>query len=150
MNRSEVIALRVGSDRWLRMGQQLVSLLGLVGILCCGARIAWVVIAACAWAAAQGIAGRALREAADVSALMLRSDGSALVLSSTGTEQALPCAGSWVSRWFSVLMLERLTDGRHMRLLVCRSVNDADAYRQLLMQLRLSNSDPARGAARQA
>jgi len=141
VSRPEGIALRVGSARWLTIGQYLVGLLGFVAIACSGATIAWSIAAGCIWAATQAAVRRAMRKARNISALMLRNDGSALVTSSTGTVEARPCAGSWVSRWFSVLTLERLTDGRHMRLLVCRSANDADAYRYLLTRLRLGSYD---------
>jgi len=144
------IALRIGSAWWLITGHRLFGLCGLLAILCSGARAAWIIVAACAWFATQAAARRAMRKAADVSALVLRSDGSALIMSPTGTEEALPCAGGWVSRWFSVVTLELLADGSRIRVLVCRSVNDADAYRHLLTHLRLANPEPSRGTMSQA
>jgi hypothetical protein len=144
-----VLDLRAGCARWLRCSHAGVSLLGLAGILGSGARPAWTAAAVIALALVHWSAARRMGDAASRGRLRLFADGTAVLLTGDGAVAALQRGGGWLSRWFCVVPLQRLSDGRRIDAVVCRSGNAPDAYRRLLVQLRMREAGaPVRASPR--
>jgi hypothetical protein len=144
-----VLDLHAGCARWLRCSHAGVSLLGLAGILGSGARPVWTAAAVVALVLVHGSAARRMRDAGSSGPLRLFADGTAVLLTSVGAVAGLQRGGGWLSRWFCVVPLERLADGRRIDAIVCRSRNAPDAYRRLLVRLRMRGTHaPVRAPAR--
>ena len=144
-----VLDLHAGCARWVRRSHVGVSLLGLAGILGSGAHPAWTAVAVVALALVHCGTARRMSDARSSGRLRLFADGTAVLLTRDGTVAALQNGGGWLSRWFCVVPLQRLSDGRRVDAIVCRSRNAADAYRRLLVWLRMrETSAPARAPAR--
>ncbi|RPH98282.1 MAG: hypothetical protein EHM68_05090 [Lysobacterales bacterium] len=144
-----ILDLRAGCARWLRFSHAAVSLLGLAGILGSDARPAWTAAAVVALVLVHCATARRMSDARSSGRLRLFADGTAVLLTSGGAVAALQRSGGWLSRWFCIVPLQRLTDGRRVDAIVCRSRNSADAYRRLLVWLRMrENGAPVRAPAR--
>lgn len=145
-NGGTVLDLQAGGARWLRRSHAGVSLLGLAGILGSGARPAWTAAAVIALVLVHCGTARRMRGAGSSGRLRLFADGSAVLLAGGGAVAALQRGGGWLSRWLCVVPLRRLSDGRRIDAIVCRSRNAPDDYRRLLVRLRMREAHaPARG-----
>jgi hypothetical protein len=132
-----VLDLYVGCALWIRCSHACVSLLGLAGILGSGAPPAWAAAAALALTLVHFVTARRMSSRGSSGRLRLFADGTALFLAGGRAVAALQHGGGWLSRWFCVVPLQRLSDGRRIDAVVCRSLNAPDAYRQLLVRLRM-------------
>jgi len=140
MTSSEGVDLEVGSGRWLRVWPWLVSSLALVIMASSAAAAAWKVVLVGAFSLACMACVRGRRRADAVTRLRLWADGSASLMTAIGTRPAILSEGGWCSRWCCVVPLTDTLAGLGFRCLVCRSRNTADAYRQLLVLLRLNGT----------
>jgi hypothetical protein len=123
-----------------------VSLLGLLAILASHARPGWTVAAVIALGVAHAVTARRMGRGATRGNLMLQGDGGAMLATAGERSQVRQHGGAWASRWFCVLPLEQLHGGQRVHCVVCRSLNDPDAYRRLLVRLRMGGEPgPARG-----
>jgi len=127
-----ILDLRAGCARWLRFSHAAVSLLGLAGILGSDARPAWTAAAVVALVLVHCATARRMSDARSSGRLRLFADGTAVLLTSGGAVAALQRSGGWLSRWFCIVPLQRLTDGRRVVAFVCRSRTWAAAFRCLL------------------
>jgi hypothetical protein len=144
-----VLDLHAGCARWLRFSHAGVSLLGLAGILASGARPAWTAAAVVALVLVHCGTARRMSDARSSGRLRLFADGTAVLLTRNGAVAAVQRGGGWLSRWFCVVPLRRLSDGRRIDAVVCRSRNSADAYRRLLVWFRMRETGaPVRAPAR--
>jgi len=144
----DVIDLEVGSSRWLQASPWLVGTLGMAVILASAAAVGWKLLllfgfgVSCATCVCPG------RGELAFTGLRLRADGSALLLTENGPIPGALADSGWCSRWFCVVTFVDTLGGRRFRCLLCRSRNSADAYRRLLVRLRMNSlADAARGAA---
>jgi hypothetical protein len=138
MNRPERIELEAGSGAWLQLSQLLIGLLGIVVLLASALPAAWkaVMTVASGLAFAAGVFGP--RPRAAIHRVILHLDGSAILATANGTVRAQLADGGWSSRWCCVVPFGETPGRRRFRCLVCASRNSADAYRRLLVQLRLN------------
>lgn len=143
---AESIVLRAGCARWLRRAHDAVGLAAALAILTAGAAMAWTVAALVALLAVHaGISWRMNHERYR-GRLHLAVDGSAVFFSARGVRGARLRAGAWVSRCLCVLPLTDLESGRRFHCTLCRSLNAAESYRRLLVQLRMHGAmEPGRG-----
>jgi hypothetical protein len=132
-----VLDLHVGCALWIRCSHACVSLLGLAGILGSGARPAWAAAAALALTMVHFATAQRMSGPGSSGRLRLFADGTALFLAGGRAVAVLQHGAGWLSRWFCVVPLQRLSDGRRIDAVVCRSRNAPDAYRQLLVRLRM-------------
>lgn len=138
-----VLELYAGCARWLRWSHAGVSLLAMAGILGSGAAPAWSAAAVIALVAVHAGTARSMSGSATSGRLRLFADGSAVLFAAAAPVALSRTDGGWVSRWFCVLPLLRRDSGRRLHLIVCRSLNTPDAYRRLLVRLRLGPADEA-------
>jgi hypothetical protein len=132
-----VLELHAGCARWLRCSHVCVSLLGLAGILGSGARPAWTAAAVVALVLVHFATARRMNGHDLSGRLRLFADGSGAFVIGGSVVAVLQHGGGWLSRWFCVVPLERLSDGRRIDAVVCRSLNAPDDYRRLLVRLRM-------------
>jgi hypothetical protein len=137
MSRSEEIPLRIGSSRWLRVAHAVASLLGVAAILLsrCGPRLAAIALAALGLV--HLVTALRMRQARAEGIVTLLGDDSATMLAPGGAVPLRRRGGDWASRWCCVLRLEEVVSGRRIACLVTRSLNSPDAYRRLLVRLRM-------------
>lgn len=133
----EVIALRTGAGRWLRFACAVVSMLGFVSILLSRANLLWTAAALGVLCLISADTFRRLRRHGEGQVLTLHGNGSATMLTEAGTIPLLRRGNDWGSRWCCMLRLQHVLSGRRFDCLVCRSLNSPDAYRRLLVSLRM-------------
>jgi hypothetical protein len=137
------LVLRVGSSRGLRVCHGLVGLVALALILSSGTGLMWMLVSLGALAAVHGGVAGALRGPAATTRLILRADGSAVLRRDGDWVDAERSPGGWVSRWCCVVTVSELLSERRVHCLVCSSLNTSDAYRRLLVTLRLARAHAA-------
>jgi hypothetical protein len=146
---AERLVLRTGSARWLRNAHAAASLAALLTLLTAGAELAWTAAAAAALLLANRMAARRMADPRLRGRLHLAADGEA-VLFAKGRVRALRLqAGGWHCRCLCVLPLTDPESGRSQHFILCRSLNRPDAWRRLLVRLRLplqAQPNPARNA----
>jgi len=150
MTGPEGIDLEVGSGRWLPVWPALFGILGLVIVVTSAAAPGWKVVWLGAFSLACTVCIGGGRRADTVTRLRLRVDGSATLMTAIGARPAMLAEGGWCSRWCCVVPLTDTLAGPGYRCLVCRSRNSADAYRQLLLHLRLNGNATDRHGMRLA
>ena len=137
MTRPDTIVLRVGSSRWLRVCHGLVGSLALAVTLSSGAGLMWMLLSLGALAAVHAGVMGTLRGPAAAAGLILHADGSGVLHRDDGLLDVQRCPSGWVSRWCCIVTVRELLSERRVQCLVCRSRNTPDAYRRLLVTLRL-------------
>jgi hypothetical protein len=137
MAQPEIISLRTGAGRWLRSACALVSMLGAVSILLAQANPLWTGAALAVLCLISVAAFRRIRRNGAGQVLTLHGDDSATLLTARGAVPMLRRGGDWASRWCCVLRLQQVLSGHRCDCLVCRSLNSPDAYRRLLVSLRM-------------
>jgi len=136
MTTTDLIELHLGTGRWVRVCQGLVSLLGLVAIVSSPVPLGWVGAALGALFLVHVLTARKMGKAAGSGRLVLRGDNSATLFAGGKSACARYRGRGWASRWLCVLPLETLESGRPLNCVVCRSQNSQDSYRRLLVRLR--------------
>jgi hypothetical protein len=144
VTRPDGIELRQGCGRWERAAQAAISLLAAMTVLTAAAPATLVAgLLAALFTLHVGTTRRMHRAAASVPRIRLFDDGTAALLTRTGAVPALLGGCAWASRWFSVVPIQPLDGRRRLFCIVCRSTNPADAYRRLLVLLRMRDGqDP--------
>ena len=141
MTRPDGIELRQGCGRWMRATHATISLLAAILILTSAAPAApAAALLAVLFTLHVATARRMRRAAVSVPRVRLFDDGTAALLTWRGGVPALLGGRAWVSRWFSVVPIQPLDGGRRLFCIVCRSANPADAYRHLLVLLRMRDA----------
>lgn len=140
VNRADHIELHIGSSGWMHGAQLAVTLLSIYAVFASQSGTLWVLLFLGLLGSFHAVCALGPRRASRIDRLWLDTDGSAILLSTASTQQARLCTGGWVSRWFSVVPLQEVVTGHRVRCLVCRSRNTPDAYRRLLVNVRMSNS----------
>ena len=137
----DTIELDTGYAVWMRCIHAALGLLALAGIAGSGAPPLLVAAAvACLIVSFAADAWR-MHRLANAGSLRLCGDR-ALLQSSDGRQ--CPAAlrqGAWVSRWFCLLRLRSVPDGRRLCRVVCRCRNRPEDYRRLLVRLRFGVTD---------
>jgi hypothetical protein len=141
--RRDAIVLRVGSGRWLRVCHGLVGLVALALILSSGSGLVWMLLSLGVLAAVHGGVVGTMRGPAATAELILHADGSAVLRRDGVWVGVQRCSAGWVSRWCCVVTVHELLSERRVHCLVCRSLNTSDAYRRLLVTLRLARAHAA-------
>jgi hypothetical protein len=137
---ADSIDLEVGSSRWLQASPWLLGALGSFMLLTSAAVLAWKVVLLGALGLACVACVRAPRRLHLVTRLRLHADRSAILFTPNGMLPAMQAGDAWCSRWCCVVRLVDTPGGRCFRCLLCRSCNSADAYRRLLVHLRLNGA----------
>lgn len=148
MTAPDVIDLEVGSSPWLQASPWMVGTLGLAAMLTSAAAVAWKLLLLCGLGVTCAACVRGGRRKNAVTGLRLHADGGAILFTETGTMAGTLADSGWCSRWCCVVAFVDAISGRSHRCLLCRSRNSADAYRRLLVRLRMGGvTDTAHGAA---
>jgi len=144
VTRPDGIELRQGCGRWMRASHATTSLLAATVILASAAPAMLAVGLLAALLMLHVTTARRLRRAAAaVPGIRLFDDGTAALLTPAGAVPALLGGCAWASRWISVVPIQPLDGRRRVFCIVCRSGNPADAYRRLLVMLRMRDGqDP--------
>jgi hypothetical protein len=144
----DVIDLQPGSSQWLQASPWLVGALGASVMLTSASGAGWKVLLLCGLGLACAACIRAGRRRRVFTGLRLHADGRAVLFTGTGAVPGALADGGWCSRWFCVVTFVDTLGGRRFRCLLCRSRNSADAYRRLLVRLRIGSfGDALRGVA---
>jgi hypothetical protein len=137
------MTLRIGPARWMTAWQLAISALSIGGVLMSRAGAGWIALFLGSLLAANMVGFIRMRCGGKVSRLHLHGDGHAIVCMGKNAEHAWQLEGGWASRWCCVVPLRVIGTGRRLHCLVCRSCNAPDAYRRLLVSLRLCHGAPA-------
>ena len=137
MTPADALVLTVGSSRGLRVCHGLVGLVALALILSSGTGLMWMLVSLGALAAVHGGVVGTMRGPAATTELILHADGSAVLGRDGVLVDVQRCPAGWVSRWCCIVTVRELLSERRVQCLVCRSRNTPDAYRRLLVTLRL-------------
>ncbi|MBT8047909.1 MAG: hypothetical protein HKN57_02850 [Xanthomonadales bacterium] len=135
------IRLCFGMSRRLKFAHVLIALAGLLAILQSPAGWPWqagsLLLLGCAvgglyawfaWRPQRGV-------------MLLLPDGTAEIQWLKGSSRRVALdTRAWATRWFCVLPLLEAENGRHHHCVVCASENRPDAYRRLLVTLRMRTS----------
>jgi hypothetical protein len=148
MTAPDVIDLEVGSSRWLCTSPWLVGTLGASVILTSAVAVGGKLLLLCGLGLACAACVRAGCPEKSFTGLRLHADGRAVLFTETGAVPGALAEGGWCSRWCCVVTFVDTFGRRRIRCLLCRSLNSADAYRRLLVRLRMGSfAEPAHGAA---
>jgi len=148
MTAPDVIDLEVGSGRWLQASPWPVGLLGALVMLNSAFAVGWKMVLLCSLGLACTACFRAGRREKALTVLRLHADGRAVLSTGSGSVPGALADGGWSSRWCCVVAFVDTLGGQRSRCLLCRSRNSADAYRRLLVRLRMGSSAvAAHGAA---
>ena len=115
----------------------MVGLLGVMAIGLSRSGPAWTAACLGLLCLVQADSIRRMRQMSTLGVLRLQGDDSATLQAPNGAVPLRRRGGDWASRWCCLLRLEELIGGRRFDCLVCRSLNGPDAYRQLLVRLRM-------------
>jgi len=140
---ADSVDLEVGSSRWLQVSPWLLGALGSFMLLTSAAVVAWKVVLLGALGLACVACVRGPRGLHTVTRLRLHADRSATLFTANGMLPAMLAGDAWCSRWCCVVPVVDTLGGRCFRCLMCRSCNSADAYRRLLVRLRLNGATEA-------
>jgi hypothetical protein len=144
------IGLHVGQGRWMSAWQLVISALSIVGAVMARVDVGWITLFLGGLLAANTACYIRFHSRSRVSVLQLQNDGHAIVYTATRCVHAWQLEGGWASRWCCVVPLRVIGTGRRLHCLVCRSRNAPDAYRRLLVCLRLNHGANAVRRAVQA
>ena len=86
---------------------------------------------------AHALCARRMANARTRGRLHLAADGEALLFTAHGVHALRQQPGGWHSRSLCVVPLADAESGRSRRFVLCRSLNRPDAWRRLLVRLRL-------------
>lgn len=134
---AERLILRAGCAPWLHHGHGAASLVALLALLAADAEPGWKAAAAAALVLAHALCARHMADARMRGRLHLAADGEALLFTAGGVRALRQQPGGWHSRSLCVLPLADAESGRYRRFLLCRSLNRPDAWRRLLVHLKL-------------
>ena len=133
------IELRVGVGMDLKLAQIALGVAGCVALIGSGAELVWTAAALIALAVVQvGTLWWAQRPEAN-GILRLHQNGSATFDTTAGRLQAEQSGRGWISHRVCVVPVVEVGSGQVVRCVVCRSQNQPDTYRRLLVWLRLGS-----------
>ena len=138
---AERLILRTGYARWLRNSHGGASLAAMAALLSAGAGTGWTTAAVAALVLTHGLCTWRMANPRMRGRLHLGADGEAVLFTSSGVHAMRQHPGSWHSRSLCVLALAELESGRTRRFVLCRALNRPDAWRRLLVQLKLGGQD---------
>lgn len=131
------IELRIGVGMDLRVGQLVLFVAACVALIGSGAHPIWISAALITlFGVHVGTLWWARRPEAN-GVLRLHENGSATFDTKAGRLHAEQSSGGWISHWLCVVPLVEVGSGQVVRCVVCRSLNQPDSYRRLLVWLRL-------------
>jgi len=134
---AERLILRAGCAPWLQYGHGVVGLVALLALLAANAEPAWKAAGAAILVLTQVLCARRMADARMRGRLHLAADGEALLFTADGVRALRRQPGGWHSRALCVLPLANAESDRCRRFVLCRSLNRPDAWRRLLVHLRL-------------
>lgn len=137
----DTIELETGYAVWMRGAHAVLGLLAMTAILASGTSPPLAAAAVAGLTASFATAAWRMHRSADTGRLHL-CGGRALLNTADGKRcQATLRPDAWASRWFCLLRLRSVPDGRPLRRVVCRCHNHPDDYRRLLVRLRLGTAE---------
>ena len=138
MEHERCIEVLTGEAAWLKYLRKILFVLTLLALA--SANTYWtfkiLTIALFLWLSLKFF--KQIRQQTPILALQFDTSGIASLFTNSETEiRAVLDSRAWTSRWFCVLTLIPLNQLPSRKLLVCRSNNQFDSYRRLLIYLRL-------------
>lgn len=131
------IELRIGAGTDLKVGQVALVVAAGFALIRSGAHPVWISAALITLIGVHlGTLWWAWRHAAN-GILRLHENGSATFDTAAGRLHAEQSSGGWTSHWVCVVPVVEVGSGQVVRCVVCRSLNQPDSYRRLLVWLRL-------------
>ena len=138
MPRPETIELQIGGSHWLHFTQFVMFLLGATAILLSRSDPLWISGSLLLLCLVYMATARRMKQMDAIGVIRLHAEGDGVSLLATNGTIPLRRRGSdWATRWCCLLRLEEVVSGRRVDCLVCRSRNNADPYRELLVRLRM-------------
>mgnify|MGYP001817075049 CR=1 FL=1 len=138
MNPPDSLILQTGESTWLRAAHHLVAALALLSLLLANTTAVLKSTAIIIFLLVFAATRRRSRESARRGQLRLSRDGGMQFWNGAAAETRAEREGNaWVSRWVSVVPGRETRSGRIHYWVVCASDNEPDAYRRMLVWMRL-------------
>ena len=132
------VDLQTGESGWLRSVRIILFVLALLQLLVANTPPAWKLITILCLLLVFVLISWKIHQLAAIQSLRLHRNGMVTLVQRDGQEIPAVLEGeAWVSTWVSVLPVGRFDRWPLQQLLVCRSKNHPDHYRNLLIFLRL-------------
>jgi len=132
------IELRVGEAIWMTAARLIITALAGLSLLLANTSWDWRLFALAALLLSSVLIHFRLHGFAGTRRMRLYANGAITLLHHDRTEQHASLHNdAWVSRWVTVIGIERLDRGSTRRLIIAKSINDPENYRRLLKLLRL-------------
>ena len=130
----------MGEGAWLKAARIILLVLALLHLLTASISPVWKALTISVLLLVFGLSCWKAHQIAGIQRLRLYRNGMVTLVQLDGPEIPAVLEGeSWVSAQVSVLPVGRFDQWPRQQLLVCRSNNHPDAYRQMLRCLRLGN-----------